>query len=66
MAGRESNPEKLRAQAQELLKKARIIEERKFKQIGQLVYEYYKEDFSDFDVEKFKGEVGSIFSSKKK
>ena len=30
--------------AQELLKKARIIEERKFKQVGQLVYEYYKED----------------------
>ena len=65
MAGRESDPEKLRLQAQELLNKAKRLEERKFKVIGQLVYEYYKKDFAGFDEEKFKGEVRGIFSRKK-
>ena len=66
MAGRKSNPEKLRAQAQELLNKAKKMEEKKFKEVGQLVYDYYQKDFADFDEEKFKGEVGGIFSRKKK
>jgi hypothetical protein len=45
MAGKERDPEVLRAEAQELLKRAKSIEERKFKRAGQLVYEYHKKDF---------------------
>ena len=66
MAGRQSNPETLKAKAQELLKRAKSIEERKFKQAGQLVYEYHKKDFSDFDIEQFKSQVGEVFKEKKK
>jgi hypothetical protein len=57
MAGRVSNPEVLKAKAQELLNKAKKIEERRFKEIGQIVYEYYKKDFSGFDAEQFKNQV---------
>jgi hypothetical protein len=45
MAGRESNPEVLKAKAKELLKRAKKIEERSFKELGQLVYEHYKKTF---------------------
>ena len=66
MAGRESNPETLKAKAQELLKRAKSIEERKFKQAGQIVYEYHKKDFADFDIEKFKSQVENVFKGEKK
>jgi len=66
MAGRESNPEVLKARAQELLNKAKKIEERRFKELGQLVYDYYKKDFSDFDIEQFKNQVREAFKGKKK
>ena len=66
MAGRVSNPEVLKAKAQELLNKAKKIEERRFKEIGQLVYEYYRKDFSDFDREQFKSQVREAFKGKKK
>ena len=66
MAGRERGPELLRAEAQELLKKAKSIEEKKFKQAGQLVYEYHKKDFANFDIEQFKAEVTEAFKGKKK
>ncbi len=66
MAGRVSNPETLKAKAQELLKKAKKIEEKKFKQAGQLVYEYHKKDFAEFDVEQFKSQMREVFEGKKK
>ena len=66
MAGRVSNPEVLKARAQELLNKAKKIEERRFKELGQLVYDYYKKDFSDFDIEQFKNQVREAFKGKKK
>lgn len=66
MAGRERDPELLRAEAQELLKKAKKIEEKKFKEAGQLVHEYHKNDFADFDMEQFKSDVREVFKSKKK
>ena len=50
-------------EAQELLKKAKSIEEKKFKIAGQLVYEYYKKDFADFDMEQFKTEVKEAFNT---
>ncbi len=66
MAGKERDPEVLRAEAKELLNRAKTIEERKFKQAGQLVYEYHKKDFEDFDIEQFKSQVGDVFKGKKK
>ena len=66
MAGRPSNPETLKAKAKELLERAKSIEERKFKQAGELVYEYHKKDFADFDMEQFKSQVGDVFKGKKK
>jgi hypothetical protein len=66
MAGRESNPEALRARAQELINRAKKIEERKFKEVGQLVYEHYKKDFSNFDIEQFKSQVREAFKGKKR
>ena len=66
MAGKERDPEVLRAEAKELLKRAKTIEERKFKQAGELVYEYHKKDFADFDMEQFKSQVGDVFKGKKK
>ena len=66
MAGRLGNPVKLREQAQELLKKAKRIEEKKFRDAGQLVYEYYQNDFADFDEERFKSEVNALFLKNKK
>jgi hypothetical protein len=66
MAGKERNPDVLRAEAQELLKKAKSIEEKKFKRAGELVSEYDKKDFADFDMEQFKSEVKEAFEGKKK
>ena len=66
MAGRPSNPETLKAKAKELLERAKSIEERKLKQAGQLVYEYHKKDFAEFDIEQFKSQVGDVFKGKKK
>jgi hypothetical protein len=66
MAGRQSSPETLKAKAQKLLERAKSIEERKFKQAGELVYEYHKKDFADFDREQFKSQVGDVFKGKKK
>ena len=66
MAGKERDPEVLRAEAKELLNRAKNIEERKFKQAGQLVYEYHKKDFADFDIEQFKSQVGDVFKGKKR
>ena len=66
MPGKERDPEVLRAEAKELLNRAKTIEERKFKQAGQLVYEYHKKDFEDFDIEQFKSQVGDVFKGKKK
>ena len=66
MAGRESNPETLKAKAQELLKRAKKIEEKKFKQAGQLVYEYHKKDFAEFDIEQFKSQMREVFEGKNK
>jgi len=66
MAGRQSNPETLKAKAQALLKRAKTIEERKFKQAGQLVYEYHKKDFTEFDIEQFKSQMRDVFKGKKK
>ena len=66
MAGRPGNPETLKAKAQELLKRANSIEERKFKYAGELIYEYHKKDFADFDMEQFKSQVGDVFKGKKK
>ena len=66
MAGKERDPNVLRAEAQELLKRAKNIEEKKFKQAGQLVYEYHKNDFADFDLGQFKSQVGEVFKGKKK
>jgi hypothetical protein len=66
MAGRVGNPDKLRSQAQELLKRAKRIEERKFKEIGQLVHEHYQKDFADFDMEQFKIDIKKAFDGKKK
>ena len=66
MAGKERDAEVLRAEAKELLNRAKNIEERKFKQAGQLVYEYHKKDFADFDMEQFKSQVGEVFKGKKR
>ena len=65
MAGRESNPEVLKAKAKELLTRAKKIEERRFKELGQLVYDYYKKDFSDFDIEQFKSEIKEALGKRK-
>ncbi len=66
MAGKERDPDVLRTEAKELLNRAKTIEERKFKQAGQLVYEYHKKDFADFDMEQFKSQAGDVFAGKKK
>jgi len=54
---KESNPEVLKAKAQELLNKAKEIEEKQFVKIGRIVYDYHQKGFEGFDMEKFKGEV---------
>lgn len=63
---RKTDPEVLRAQAQELLKKAKRIEEGKFVKAGQFLYKHYINDFADFDLEKFKEDLKEIFTVKKR
>lgn len=63
---RVGNPETLRAQAQELLKKAKKIEEKKYTKAGQLVYDYYTKGFAGFDLERFKVEAKEAFTVKKR
>jgi hypothetical protein len=60
------NPETLKAKANELLKKAKEIEEKQFVRIGKLVYEYYQKAFEGFDVEKLKSEIKETLSTKKR
>jgi hypothetical protein len=66
MAGRERDPEILRTEAQELIRRAKRIEERRFRQVGQYVYDHYKEDFANLDLDKLKAEIKNIFDGKKK
>ena len=66
MAGRERNPAVLKAEAQALLNRAKMIEERKFIQAGALVDKYYQQDFAEFDLEQFKREMSEVFKGKKK
>jgi hypothetical protein len=60
------NPEKLKAKAQELLNKAKEIEEKQFVKIGRIVYDYHQKDFEGFDLEKFKGEVKKATEGQKR
>ena len=63
---RENNIEELRSKANDLLKKAKQIEEKRFIQVGKLVSDYYKKDFEDFDLDQFKSKLKEIFSGAKK
>ena len=60
------NPEVLKAKAQELLKKAKEIEEKHFIRIGKVVYDYYQKSFEGFDLEKLKEEIKEAMSPKKR
>ena len=60
------NPEVLKAKAQELLKKAKEIEEKHFIRIGKIVHDYYNKSFEGFDLEKFKEEIKEAMSPKKR
>jgi hypothetical protein len=60
------NPEILKAKANELLKKAKEIEEKQFVRIGKIVYDYYQKAFEGFDIEKLKGEIKEALSPKKR
>ena len=66
MAGRERDPDVLRNEAQELMKRARKIEERRFKIVGHLLYEHHKEDYVNFNLDTFRKEVKDIINGKKK
>ena len=60
------NPEVLKAKAQELLKKAKEIEEKHFIRIGKIVHDYYNKSFEGFELEKFKEEVKKAIEDKKR
>jgi len=60
------NPEKLKAKAQELLNKAKEIEDKQFVRIGKIVHDYYQKGFEGFDLETFKGEVKKAIEVKKR
>jgi len=60
------NPEILKAKANELLKKAKEIEEKQFVRIGKIVYDYYQKAFEGFDIEKLKVEIKEALSPKKR
>lgn len=66
MAGRERDPDLLRSEAQDLMKRAKKIEERRFKVVGHLLYEHHKEDYANFNLDTFKVEVKDILNGKKK
>ncbi len=57
---KKKDPKKLRIEAQKLLETAERIENEKLIRIGKLVTKYAENDFSDFDVEKFKNEVAKF------
>ena len=60
------NPEKLKAKAQELLNKAKEIEEKQFVKIGRIVYDYHQKGFEGFDLDTFKGEINKAMEAKKR
>jgi hypothetical protein len=60
------SPEKLKAKAQELLNKAKEIEEKQFVKIGRIVYDYHQKGYEGFDLDKFKGEVNKAMEVKKR
>ncbi len=60
-----SDPDVLRKRANDLLRKAKDIEDKKFILAGKVIHKYYKDDFKDFDIEKFKSEIRDIFEVKK-
>jgi hypothetical protein len=60
------NPEKLKAKAQELLNKAKEIEEKQFVKLGRIVYDYHQKGYEGFDLETFKGEVSKAMEAKKR
>jgi hypothetical protein len=60
------NPDQLKAKAQELLQKAREIEEKQFAAIGRIVHNYYQKGFEKFDLEKFKSEISRVMEVKKR
>jgi len=60
------SPEKLKAKAQELLNKAKEMEEKQFIKIGKIVYDYQQKGFDGFDLETFKGEVSKAMEGKKR
>ena len=61
-----ATPEILKAKAQELLKKAKEIEEKQFVKIGKVVYDYLQKDFEGFELGKFKGEVKKAMEGMKR
>lgn len=63
---KETNPEILKAKANELLKKAREIEEKQFIKVGKVVYDYYQKSFEGFELEKFKEEIKDALLSRKR
>ena len=66
MTTKDTNPEILKAKAQELLRKAKEIEEKQFIKIGKVVYDYFQKDFEGFELEKFKAEVKEATEGKKR
>ena len=59
-------PEALKAKAQALLEKAKMIEDRMFASIGRIVHQYHQKNFEGFELEKFKAEVQEAVEGKKK
>ena len=66
MTTKDTSPEVLKAKAQELLRKAKEIEEKQFIKIGKVVYDYLQKDFEGFELEKFKEEVKKAIEDKKR
>ena len=66
MTTKDTSPEVLKAKAQELLRKAKEIEEKQFIKIGKVVYDYLQKDFEGFELEKLKAEVKEATEGKKR
>ena len=66
MAGRESNPESLKNKAQDLMKRAKMIEDRRFRLVGEYVMGLENDDFANLNIEEFRQEIRKIFAGKKK
>ena len=60
------DPEKLKAKAQELLNKAKEIEEKQLAAIGRIVHYYHQKGFERFDLDKFKSEISRVMEVKKR